>query len=162
MKLPVLKDWKEIIEEELESKLPTEKGLVDIIHLCDELFEESESAMKFINEQRGFMVRIRDQYKGLYDTRFHKEPPPRLKKQRGEEVLLETPEARKQAVREKALTLANIGDEITDEDILRALESEDKRLVAENPTATISTILNGFKSHFEKVGGRRGVFKRQQ
>ena len=161
MKTPVLHDWKGKLEELVESKLQTKEGLTEIIHLCEELLEEIEPALKFLNEQRGFIIRLRDQYQGLYDTRFHETPPPRPKKDRGEEVLLDTSETRKQAVREVALALADIDGEINDEDVLKALESEGKRMVADNPTATISTILNGFKSHFEKVPGRRGVFRRR-
>lgn len=161
MKPPVLHDWKRKLEERVESELQTKEGLTEIIHLCEELLEEIEPVTKFLNEQRIFVVNLKELYQKMYDTRFHELPPPRPKKDRGEEVLLDTPEIRKQAVREMALAVTSIGGEITDEDVLKALESESKHLVADNPTATISTILNGYKSHFEKVEGKRGVFKRK-
>jgi hypothetical protein len=77
-------------------------------------------------------------------------------------VLLDTPERRKQAIREVALSITKPGDDVSDEAVLEELRRRWMRINAPNPTAIISTILRGFKPQFEKVLGKRGVFRRQQ
>ena len=87
--------------------------------------------------------------------------PARPKEELEGEMLLDSPEARREAVRKVALYLTEPGDEVTDRQIVEAFKNDGKRLVADNPAATVSTILNGFKSEFEKVAGRRSVFRRR-
>ena len=60
-----------------------------------------------------------------------------------------------------ALSMTEPGDDVSDEAVLEELKRRGMKIDAANPTATISTILHGFKSQFEKVQGTRGVFKRQ-
>ena len=77
-------------------------------------------------------------------------------------MILDTPEHRKQAIRDVALSLTKPGDDVSDEAVLEELKRRGMRIEAANPTAAISTILNGFKPEFEKVQGKRGIFKRKQ
>jgi hypothetical protein len=51
---------------------------------------------------------------------------------------------------------------VSDEAVLEELKRRGMKIDASNPTATISTVLHGFKPQFEKVQGKRGVFTRQQ
>ena len=77
------------------------------------------------------------------------------------EKLLRTSQERKTAVRDVALAISKPDSEITDKTILEELTRRSMKLVADNPTAVISTILGGFTSEFEKVKGQRGTFKRK-
>ena len=88
--------------------------------------------------------------------------PPRPTEAPIKEVFLDTPESRKQAIREVALSITELGDEISDEAVLEELKRRGMKIDLINPTATISTILNGFKPQFEKVQGKRGLFRRQR
>jgi hypothetical protein len=60
------------------------------------------------------------------------------------------------------LSVTEPGGEVMDEVILEELRRRGLRIDMPNPTAAISTILNGFKPQFEKVQGKRGIFKRRQ
>ena len=65
-------------------------------------------------------------------------------------------------VRDVALSMTKVGDTVSYEGILEELKRRGMKLVANNPNATISTILNGFKPEFSKVEGKRGTFQRQK
>jgi hypothetical protein len=97
----------------------------------------------------------------MYVTMFGEQPPPRLEEATIAEVLLDTPEPRKQAIRDVALSITNPGDDVCDEAVFEELKRRGMKIDTANPTATISTILNGFKPQFKKVQGKRGVFSRQ-
>jgi len=60
-----------------------------------------------------------------------------------------------------ALSITNPGDDISDEAVLEELQRRGMKIDGFNPTAIISTILNGFKPQFEKIEGKRGVFRRR-
>ena len=98
----------------------------------------------------------------MYVTMFGEQPPPRPEEAPIIEVLLDTPEPRKQAIREVALSITNPGDDVSDETVLEELKRRGMKIDTANPTATISTILNGFKPQFKKIQDKRGVFRRQQ
>ena len=98
----------------------------------------------------------------MYLTRFNKQPQPRPTKTPIPEVLLDTPEIRKQTIREVALSITKPGNELSDEAVLGELKRRGMKIDLVNPTATISTILRGFRPQFEKVQGKRGVFRREQ
>jgi len=61
-----------------------------------------------------------------------------------------------------ALSITKLGDNVSDEAVLEELKHRGIKIDAANPTAVISTILHGFKPQFEKVQGKRGIFRRQQ
>jgi hypothetical protein len=161
-KPPVLKDWKGSLENQLESACHRKEDLQKIIYLCQDYFDEMRPAAIWISEHERFVERITAQFREMYMTLFGQEPPPRAKEMTVSEVLLNTPERRKQTVREVALAITKPGDNVSDEAVLEELKRRGMKLVADNPTATISTILHGFKPQFEKVKDKRGVFRRQE
>ena len=101
-------------------------------------------------------------FNDMYFTRFNKQPPPRPSETPIPELLLDTPDIRKQIIREVALSITKPGNEVSDEAVLAELKQLGKKLDLVNPTATISTILRGFRPQFEKVQSKRGVFRRQE
>ena len=164
-KPPVLKDWKDRIENELAKTGYAKEDILKILYQCEDYIEELQPAIKFVNEQSAFLGQILNLFRGMYATRFGSSPPSRpIEESLISEVLLDTPERRKQAIREVALSMTKPGDELSDEAVLNELKRRGMKLDAQNPTATISTILHGFKPQFTKVEGKgkRGVFKRQE
>jgi len=101
-------------------------------------------------------------FNDMYFTRFNKQPPPRPTETPVKEVLLDSPELRKQAIRQVALSLTEPGNDVSDEAILEELKRRGMKIDLANPTATISTVLRGFKPQFEKVEGKRGIFIRRE
>jgi hypothetical protein len=161
-KPPENEDW----TAQLESLLLVNPGhskdeIERLIHGCQALLEQMQPAIVWVDEQRRAVNDAYVGYQTLYRGRFRQEPPPRRADERVTEIRLDTPESRRQTIRDTALALAKPGEEITDKQVLDALKAQGQRIVAANPTATISTILNGFGTHFEKVKDKRGVFKRR-
>ena len=160
-KPPVLKDWKSLLEAQLEKVGHGEADLRNLIYLCEDYLEQIRPPNRWLQEQARFLERILVHSREIYSARFQDALPPRPKDQVAKEVLLDTPERRRHEVREVALAISKSGDEVTDKAVLEELGRRGMKLVADNPTATISTILNGFTGHFEKVKGKRGVFRRK-
>ena len=158
---PVLKDWKTLVEEQLKITGYGDKDILKIVHMCQDFTSEIQPASQWVGQQQGFVTQIYRIFTEMYTARFGEQPPPRPKEAPITEVLLDTPEGRKQAIREVALSITKPGDDVSDEAVLEELERRGMKLESANRTATISTILNGFKPQFEKVQGKRGVFKRQ-
>ena len=162
MRLPKPKDWKKDLEDQIRSRGQTQTDILEIIRLFEDAVPKVEPLYGFSRTQWDYVRDGLNEFHRHYVARFGEQPPPREEAGPHEEVLLDTPELRREAVREMALLLANPGKEVADQAVLAALRVQGKTLVADNPTATISTILNGFKSHFEKVGDERGVFRRRE
>jgi len=159
---PQLKDWREVLERQIDNFSQRETELLALIRLCEETLYDMEPAYIYVRDQRGVIQDWREGYRRLYITRFGKEPPILSREELQSEEVLDSTERRKTEVRRMALELTgNPGEEITDQAVLDALTASGRRFIAENPKATVSTILNGFKSKFEKVEGTRGVFKRR-
>jgi hypothetical protein len=161
-KLPVLRDWKGLVEDQMKTAGYKEDDILKMAYACEDYIAEIQPTIKWVNVQNNFLQQILGNFRGQYALRFGKEIPPRPTEMLVSEVLLDTPERRKQAVREVALAMTNPGDNISDEAILEELKHRGMKLLADNPTATISTILHGFKSQFSKIEGKRGVFERQE
>jgi hypothetical protein len=161
MTLPAIKDWKTDLDKRIAHRKQTGEDILAVIHECQDALEAVRPAYDFVIRQHSVISEWMDHYARLYTTRFAAVPPPRAPKDGRSESILDTPEKRKQAIRETALSLTKPGAEVTDKAIHQALNAEGKRIVARNPTATISTILTAFTSDFEKVSGKRGVFKRR-
>jgi len=159
-KIPELKRWKENLQHELEKRGHSEEDMIRLIYLCQDCAADIQRASQWISQQSAFVSRIQSICSEEYFTRFEKQPPPR--ETPVPEMLLETPEQRKQVVRELALSITKPGDEVSDRAILDELKRRNMKLDASNPMATISTILNGFKPQFGKVKDKRGLFIRQQ
>ncbi len=161
MSVPPLKHWQTSLETQINSMGQSEIELLAIISLCEETLREIEPSYVFIRDQRQSTQELVNQFRRLYLTRFKKEAPVVPAEALLDEMVLDSPESRKVAVIKAALDLADPGEEISDQDVLNMLKAEGKRFVADKPTSVVSTILNGFKSEFEKVEGKRGVFKRR-
>lgn len=160
--IPVLKDWKTLVQEQLNKTGHDEADILKTIHMCEDHIGEIQPIGRWVGQQQSFVTQIHRSLSEMYITMFDKQPPPRPKEAPITEVLLDTPERRKQAIRDVALWVTKPGDEVGDEAVLEELKRRGMKIESANPTATISTILNGFKPQFEKVQGKRGVFKRQQ
>lgn len=161
-KLPVLKDWKGLVENQMQTAGYKEDDILKIAYACEDYIAEIQPAIKWVNDQNSFLQQISGNFRTQYAVRFGKEIPPRPTEMLVSEVPLDTPEHRKQVVREVVLAITKPGDNVSDEMILEELKRRGMKLIAGNPTATISTILHGFKSQFTKVEGKRGVFKRRE
>ena len=160
--LPVLKDWKVLIEKHLNKAAYAEADILKILYMCQDYLGEIQPIGQWVGQQQGFVTRMYSIFSDMYATMFGKQPPPRPSEAPITEVLLDTPEGRKQAIREVALSITKPGEDVSDEAVFEELKRRGLKIDAFNPTATISTILNGFKPQFEKVLGKRGVFRRQQ
>jgi hypothetical protein len=161
-KPPVLRDWKGLVEDQMGTAGYKEDDILKMAYACEDYIAEIQPAIKWVNVQNSFLQQILGNFRDQYALRFGKEIPPRPTEMLVSEVPLDTPERRKQAVREVALAMTKPGDNISDEAILEELKHRGMKLIADNPTATISTILHGFKPQFSKIEGKRGVFKRQE
>ena len=160
--IPALEDWKGLLEKQLNKATYTEEDILRILYLCQEYLVEILPAEQWLGQQHGFINQMQRIFNDMYFTRFNKQPPPRPMETPVPEVLLGTPDIRKQTIREVALSIAKPGDEVSDEAVLEELKRRGMKIDLINPTATISTVLRGFKPQFEKVQGKRGVFRRQQ
>ena len=160
--LPKLRDWKSLVEGELKKTSYAEADMLRVIYLCEEFLREIQPIGLWVGQQQSFVTEMLRIFTNMYFTRFNKQPPPCPTEAPITEILLDTPERRKQTVRDIALSITKPGDVVSDEAIYEELKHRAIRLDASNPTATISTILKGFKTQFEKVKGERGVFRRRQ
>ena len=161
-KIPELKDWRGLLEKRLNKITYTEEDILEVLYLCQDYMVEIQPAGQWVGQQQGFINQMQRIFNDMYFTRFNKQPPPRPSETPIPEVLLDTPEIRKQIIREVALSITKPGNEVSDAAVLAELKQLGKKLDLVNPTATISTILRGFRPQFEKVQGKRGVFRRQE
>ena len=155
MTLPDMRDWTAEAEQAIQNWPHTAEGIAEVIRIYEEALHEMQPAFQFIDQQQRDLLGLMEAYRRLYQVRFHADPPPP-----STGLHLDTPEKRIQAIRTAALTVAQPGQQLTVESVFKALTFAGQRLIAENPMATIATVLNGFKSDFEKVPGPRGIFKR--
>jgi len=160
--VPILKDWKSLVEGKLKKTGHTEADMLEVLYLCEDYLREIQPIAMWIGQQQGFVTQMTRVFTEMYYTRFNKQPPPRPAEAPIVEIHLDTRERRKQTVRDIALSITKPGDVVSDEAIYEELKHRAIRLDASNPTATISTILKGFKHQFEKVKGERGIFRRRQ
>jgi hypothetical protein len=160
--IPVLKDWKTLVEKQLNKAAYDEADIRKIMYTCQDYLGEIQPIAMWVGQQQGFVTQMSRIFSDMYFTMFGKQPPPRPTETPIIEVLLDTPERRKQGIREVALSITKPGDDVSDEAVLEELKRHGMKINAANPTATISTILNGFKPQFEKVEGKRGVFRRKE
>ncbi len=159
---PVLSDWKGLLERQINSIGHGEEDLLQVIRLGEDFLDQIRLVSQWFNQQAAYVNMIVSQFSQMYVGRFNKQVPPRPQKEVINEILLDTPEQRKKMVREVALATTKPGDSTSDEAILEELKRRGIKLVANNPNATIATILRGFKPHFEKVKDKRGVFTRRE
>ena len=160
--IPVLKDWKFLVEKQLNKANYSEADILKIIYMCQDHLSEIQPIMQWLGQQQGYATQISRIFNDMYFTMFGKQPPPRPKEAPIPEVLLDTPDVRKEAIRNMALAITKPGEEISDEKVLEELRRRGMKINMFNPTAAISTVLNGFKPQFKKVEGKRGLFIREQ
>ena len=161
MVFPDLKDWRATLEKRISNLGQSQEDLLLVVHTCEELLQNMQPAATFIDKQKADISTWLSRYQELYFARFNERPPSRPIEDIAEHLLLDTPEKRKSAVRETAIALAEPGMEVGDKDVRNALAEKGMRLVANNPAAAISTILNGYVSEFQKVTGKSGIFERR-
>jgi hypothetical protein len=159
---PLLKDWKMLIEKQLNKATYTEAEIIKLMYQCQDYLSDIQPINQWIGQQHSFVSQMYHIFSEMYLTRFGKQPPPRPTERPVSEVLLDSPESRKQAIREAAISITEPGSDVSDEAVLEELKRRGMKINTFNPTATISTVLRGFKPQFEKVQGKRGIFKRQQ
>jgi hypothetical protein len=157
---PALRDWKALIEKQLNKTTYTEEDILKVLYLCQDFLNEIQPAAQWLGQQQGFVNQMQRIFNDMYYTRFNKQPPSRPTEIPIQEVILDSTEIRKKTIRETALSLTKPGNEVSDELVLEELKRRGMKIDLVNPTATISTILRGFKPQFEKVQGKRGVFRR--
>ena len=160
--IPVLKDWKSIVEKQLNSGSYSEADILKIIYMSQDHLSEIQPIMQWLGQQQGYATQVSRIFYDMYFTMFGKQPPARPKEAPIPEVLLDTTDVRKEAIRNIALAITKPGEEISDEKVLEELKHRGMRINMSNPTAAISTVLNGFKPQFKKVEGKRGLFIREQ
>ncbi len=161
-KPPALEDWRDQVENKIKEGGNEKRDVLEIVWLAQELLSEMGPANRWISEQGQYLNAIVSDYMRIYGTRFGEQPPPQPQKEARPEILVDIPERRKQVIRDIALSMTKVGDSVSYEGILEELKRRGMKLVANNPNATISTILHGFKPQFSKVEGKRGVFQRQK
>jgi hypothetical protein len=130
--------------------------------MCEDHLSEIQPMMQWLGQQQGYANTVGRIFNEMYYTMFGKQPPARPKEAPIPEVLLDTPDNRKQAIRNVALAITKPGEEVSDERVLEELKRRGMKINMFNPTAAISTVLNGFKPQFKKMEGKRGLFIRQQ
>jgi len=159
---PFLENWREQVEDKIKQGEYEKKDVLEIIWLAQKLLKEIETPSRWVSEQLQYLSAIAAEYKRIYATRFGEQAPPRPETETVPPILIDVPERRKEVVRDVALSVTKVGDTITYKEILEELKRRGIKLVADNPNATISTILRGFKPQFIKVEGKRGTFQRQE
>jgi hypothetical protein len=160
--LPILKDWKKLIENQISRAAYTEADILKLIYLCQNYMGEIQPISQWVGQQHGFINQMQRILTDMYFTMFGIQPPPRPAEIPIPEIVLDTPETRKQTIREVALAITELGEDVSDEVVFEELKRRGMKMDLINPTATISTVLRGFKPQFEKVPGKRGIFRRQQ
>jgi hypothetical protein len=160
-KPPILEDWRDQLENKIKRGKNEKEDILEIIYLGQELLIKVNPASQWLAEQGQYLNGIVSDYLRIYFTRFREQPPPRPQKE-SPEILLDNPERRKQVVRDIAISITKVGDTVNYDRIFEELKRRGVKLVANNPNATISTILNGIKPQFSKVEGKKGIFLRQQ
>ncbi len=160
--IPALKDWRGLLEKRLNEATYTEEDILEILYLCQNYLVEIQPVGQWLGQQQGFINQMQHIFNDMYFTMFNKQPPPRPTETPVREILLETSEVRKQAIREVALSITKPGNEVSDETVLEELKRRGMKIDLINPTATISTVLRGFRPQFDKVEGKRGIFFRRE
>lgn len=159
--IPPLKDWQGPLEKRIDTSSLKEDDLLETIRLCELALYDLEPAYIFVRDQRSIVTEWLTELRRWYLIRSKKEAPILSAEELQSEEILDSPQRRKAEVRRAALELAGPNEEVTDQAVLDELKARGKRFVADNPTATVSTILVGFKAEFEKVEGVRGRFRRK-
>ena len=156
-----LRDWLGPLQTHIDRMTQSRDGLAQAIQACIAAMQDMRPAYEDMQRQWIAIQGIRNTYHQVYVSRFAETPPNAPSNQVTPTTVLETPEQRRDAIRTTAQRIAAPGKNVTDREVLEALRSEGMDIVQWNPTAIISTVLNGFKGEFEKVKGKKGEFRRK-
>ncbi len=162
MAVPTLREWKKLLQADLERVGNKKDDLIQVIKMCEGYSKEIQSDMGWLSGNQAFIEQIRRQYKELFLIRFGEPLPEQTEQVTGKLLLeLDTPAKRKKEVVEVLRQLAiQPGATVKAADVNTALEKNGFTLPeGSNPNAIISTILYRLKSEYEKVGG--GVFRKK-
>ncbi len=163
--VPVLKDWKGELTDEFEKASHKKEDLQKVISLGESFIEDIKPAEEWVRIHSQYVSLMTAQLRNLYATVYGESynPRPRIVSLKTDSAIeeLTTSEQRKKVVREVALDKTLPGMEISDKDILAEIEKQNYKFVSDNPSATVSTIMSGFKAEFEKVIGKKGIYKRK-
>ena len=160
MVVPTLREWKKLLQADLERVGNKKDDLIQVIKMCEGYSKEIQSDMGWLSENQAFIEQIQRQYKELFFIRFG-EQPPEQPGQVTDKVLVEldTPAKRKKQVVEVLRQLAiQPGATVKAKDVNVALEKNGFTLKGTNPNAIISTIIYR-QPDYEKVDG--GVFRKK-
>jgi uncharacterized protein Smg (DUF494 family) len=164
MEIPRLDNWKEKLQNDLESIGNKREDIQRILDICDQYDHEIKNAFQWFSDQSSFIQQIKMQYFNLYQIRFNNPPEQEKIEAKTNKIILRTKKERSEMVKKIAMELASPGNEINCKQIYDELARRNIGLDAEKPTAVISTIMWGYKEEFEQVKakGKKGIFKRKQ
>ena len=160
MDVPKLIDWKTQLQDKLSEVGNSKEDMIQIINTCDSYLKEMQEIGKWFSDCQQFITQIRGNLGEMYRLRFNSEPIPQSQPVLPGKLFLNNPSNRQQYVREIALAITQVGSEINCESILKELDRRSIELKGSNLNAIIGTIMNGYRSNFKKVEGKRGVFLR--
>jgi uncharacterized coiled-coil DUF342 family protein len=161
MAIPNLKEWKKLLQADLENVGNKKDDLIQVIRLCEDYSKEIKSNVLWLEDNQAFIEQIRRQYKELYQLRFGESPPENIE----QPVIKQLKELRKEDQRNEILKLVQAkapGSKILASEIKEALEQKGFIITASNPHAAISTTIASFKKDVEKSEGEHGVYFRKQ
>ncbi len=159
--IPILKDWKDLLQKDLEKVGNKREDLLQVISLCDSYAKDIRLASDYISVNQVAINQIAEHYRGLSQLLYADVQPEKAELGIGNVLMeLDTPAKRKKQVVEILQQLAiQPGVTVKAKDVNVALEKNGYILKGTNPNAIISTILYGLKSDYEKVSG--GVFRKK-
>ena len=155
-------DWADDVEKYWQATGNTKYDLLKLIRYVENVSGQVDETFMYVRDQRTRILDILNNLAQLYKLRFQEELPPRTERDTPELTMLDTPEERSEAIREAALAIAMPGSDASIAAVLTFLSDHGMRIVASNPRATIASVLYQFSSEFERVQGRRGVFRRRE
>lgn len=176
-----LPKWKDLLQNNINEKGNKQSDYIDIIYLCEDYSNEARNIISQVSEHLGFIDQIKIQYMNLYRLRFGEMPPPKaskalevkpiepindkdiqenIAKASIQEIILDTPEKRKNAVIEVSLAISQPSLKITAQAIQDEMKHRNYKIVADKPNSVISTIMGNFTDEFERVPNEKGTFKR--
>ena len=109
--IPALKNWRELLEKRLNKATYNEADMEEVLNLCQGYLIEMQSPAQFLSQQQGFINQMQRIFIDMYFTRFNKHPPPQPAETPAKELVLDTPEKRKQTIRDVALAITKPGEE---------------------------------------------------
>jgi hypothetical protein len=158
MIVPALKEWKKLLQVELEKYGNKQDDLVQVIRTCDAFSKEIQDIMAWLRENQLFVELIKGQYKELYRIRFG-EPLPKHTEQETPKQLKELSREEKRVELSKLVLEKTSGSEMTTHEMLKELGEKGFIITAKNPNAVIGTILSSFSDEVESLGS--GRFKKK-